>query len=155
MRQLYYIYQVQPEQERLQEPFVTWQELPQHASYSGEVQKEHRVLMAGHHLPNSNPSKKKYTRRETLKCIQLNLHHSRLATDNLTKIIEEENTDIYNTGDAFKGIRFRYAVLQPVIPRTFRTCFFSFAFTLSMVVSWAFKASRCYNIVFCFAWMPS
>ena len=50
--------------------------------------------MAGHHLPNSNPSKKKYTRRETLKCIQLNLHHSRLATDNLTKIIEEENTDI-------------------------------------------------------------
>ena len=34
------------------------------------------------------------TRRETLKCIKLNLHDSRLATDNLTKVIEEENTDL-------------------------------------------------------------
>ena len=29
-----------------------------------------------------------------LKCLQINLHHSRTATDNLTKIINEEGTDI-------------------------------------------------------------
>jgi hypothetical protein len=29
-----------------------------------------------------------------LKCLQINLHHSRTATDNLTKIINEERTDI-------------------------------------------------------------
>jgi hypothetical protein len=29
-----------------------------------------------------------------LRCIQINLQHSRLATDNLRKITEEENTDI-------------------------------------------------------------
>ena len=28
-----------------------------------------------------------------LKCLQINLQHSRLATDNLLKIIEEEGTD--------------------------------------------------------------
>ena len=58
--------------------------------------------MAGHHLPNSNPSKKSDTRRETLKCIQLNLHHCRLATDNLTKIIEEENTDILHLQEPYE-----------------------------------------------------
>jgi hypothetical protein len=30
----------------------------------------------------------------SLKCLQINLQHSRLDTDNLLKIIEEENTDI-------------------------------------------------------------
>jgi hypothetical protein len=29
-----------------------------------------------------------------LKCLQINLHHSRTATDNLRKIINEEGTDI-------------------------------------------------------------
>jgi len=28
------------------------------------------------------------------KCLQINLHHSRTATDNPTKIINEEGTDI-------------------------------------------------------------
>ena len=50
--------------------------------------------MAGLHLFNTNPNLKNDTGLGKLNCIQLNLQHSRLATDNLTKIIEEENTDI-------------------------------------------------------------
>jgi len=33
-----------------------------------------------------------------LKYLQINLHHSRTATDNLTKIIKEEGTDSVYTG---------------------------------------------------------
>jgi hypothetical protein len=50
--------------------------------------------MAGLHRFNINPNTQNDTRQEKLKFIQLNLQHSRLATDNLTKIMEEENTDI-------------------------------------------------------------
>jgi len=50
--------------------------------------------MAGPNLLNLNPITQNGTRQEKLKCIQLNLQHSRLATENLNKIIEEENTDI-------------------------------------------------------------
>jgi exonuclease III len=50
--------------------------------------------MAGLHLLNTNPDIKNDTRQGKLKCIQLNFQHSRSATDNLTEIIEEENTDI-------------------------------------------------------------
>jgi len=50
--------------------------------------------MAGLHLLTTNQSIKNDTRQEKLKCIQLNLQHSRLATDNLIKTIEEENIDI-------------------------------------------------------------
>ena len=37
-----------------------------------------------------------------LKCIKLNVQHSRLATDNLWKIIEEENTDIIFIQEPYK-----------------------------------------------------
>jgi len=45
-----------------------------------------------------------------LKCLQINLQHSRLATDNLLKIMEEEDTDIvciqepYNIGNKIGGL---------------------------------------------------
>lgn len=50
--------------------------------------------MAGLHRFTINQNIQNDTRQEKLKFIQLNLQHSRLATDNLTKIIDEENTDI-------------------------------------------------------------
>jgi len=50
--------------------------------------------MANNHLPTNKPHKRKGIMQTHLKCIQLNLQHSRLATDNLRQIIEEENTDI-------------------------------------------------------------
>jgi len=78
----------------MHEPLVTRQEMPQYASYSGEVQNEHWVLKAGPNLLNLNPITQNGTRQEKLKCIQLNLQNSRLATDNINKIIEEEYTDI-------------------------------------------------------------
>jgi len=52
-----------------------------------------------------------------LKCLQINLQHSRLATDNLLKILEEEDTDIvciqgpYNIGNKIGGIRRSHTVL--------------------------------------------
>jgi len=95
MRQLYNIQQVQPAQKHMHEPLVTRQEMPKHASYSGKVQKKHRVLNGGT-PPSQHKSKhkKRHKARKKLKCIQLNLQHSRLATDNLIKTIEEENIDI-------------------------------------------------------------
>jgi hypothetical protein len=51
--------------------------------------------MAGLHLFNINPKIQNDTRQEKLKFIQLNLQHSRLATDNITKIIEEETPISY------------------------------------------------------------
>jgi len=50
--------------------------------------------MANNHLPTTNLHKRKGIMQTHLKCIQLNLQHSRLVTDNLRKIIEEENIDI-------------------------------------------------------------
>ena len=50
--------------------------------------------MAGCRLLNINQNIQNIKRQDKLKVIQLNLQHSRIATDNLTKIIEEENTDI-------------------------------------------------------------
>jgi hypothetical protein len=49
--------------------------------------------MADYYLPTTKPCKRKGIMQTKLKCIQLNLQHSRLATDNLRKIIEEGNTD--------------------------------------------------------------
>ena len=52
-----------------------------------------------------------------LKCLQINLQHSRLSTDNLLKILEEEDTDIvciqepYNIGDKIVGIPRSHTVL--------------------------------------------
>jgi len=50
--------------------------------------------MTNNHLPTTNLHKVKRIMQTHLKCKQLNLQHSRLATDNLLKITDEENTDI-------------------------------------------------------------
>ena len=50
--------------------------------------------MAGYNSPTITPGKIHEQTQTHLRCLQLNLHHSRLATDNLNKIIEEENIDI-------------------------------------------------------------
>jgi hypothetical protein len=53
----------------------------------------------------------------SLKCLQINLQHSRLATDNLLKIMKEENTDIaciqepYMLGNKIGGIPHSLTVL--------------------------------------------
>ena len=50
--------------------------------------------MVGYHNPNMKLSDRTKKMQTRLKCIQINLQHSRLATDNLLKITEEEGTDI-------------------------------------------------------------
>ena len=50
--------------------------------------------MAGLPLANTFPGTKTDTKSEKIKCIQINLQHARLATDNLNKIIEEDSIDI-------------------------------------------------------------
>jgi hypothetical protein len=63
-----------------------------------EEQTEHRILMDG--CPTAkNKVNTKYRGRigaftTRLKCMQINLQYSRLITDNLLKIMEEEDTDI-------------------------------------------------------------
>jgi len=70
----------------------------------------------------TNKVKHKHTNRtgifrKKLTCMQINLQHSRLATDNLLKIMEEEDTDIvciqepYNIGREIGGIPRFYTVL--------------------------------------------
>jgi exonuclease III len=50
--------------------------------------------MAGYNVPTTTPSKVHVQMRTQPRCLQLNLQHSRLATDNLNKITEDENIDI-------------------------------------------------------------
>ena len=53
-----------------------------------------------------------------LKCLQINLQHSRLATDNLVKIMNEEDVDVvsiqkpYNIGSSIGGIPRTYTVIS-------------------------------------------
>ena len=61
--------------------------------------------MAGWQAQTDRPRYKLGKLKTRLKCLQINLQHSRTATDNLTKIINEEGTDImcikepYNIGN--------------------------------------------------------
>lgn len=50
--------------------------------------------MVGNHNSNNLPHKRAYKIQAQLKCLQINLQHSRFATDNLLKIIEEDSMDI-------------------------------------------------------------
>jgi hypothetical protein len=50
--------------------------------------------MAGNHNPNNLPCKRMHDMQAQLNCTQINLQHSRLATNNLMKIIEEDSMDI-------------------------------------------------------------
>jgi hypothetical protein len=72
--------------------------------------------MAGWQTP---PDKQRYKLgrlNKRIKCLQINLQHSRTATDNLTKIINEEGADIvcihepYNIGSKAVGLPRSYAV---------------------------------------------
>ena len=72
--------------------------------------------MAGWQNPPDRQRYKLGLLKTRLKCLQINLHHSRAATDNLTKIINEEGTDIvfiqepYNIGNKVVGLPRSYAV---------------------------------------------
>jgi ribonuclease HI len=68
--------------------------MSKYASHPGKIQKEYGVLMEGTPLSTKLPNTKKDTKTGKLKCIQINMHHSRLATDNLIQVIEENNIDI-------------------------------------------------------------
>jgi hypothetical protein len=50
--------------------------------------------MAEYNLSTTTPGKINAQMQTQLRCLQLNLQHSRLVTDKLNKIIEEENTGI-------------------------------------------------------------
>ena len=50
--------------------------------------------MAGYNLSTTTPGKLSVQMETQLRCLQLNLQYSRLATDNLSKIIEGKNTDV-------------------------------------------------------------
>jgi len=50
--------------------------------------------MLGYRNTNTIHCNRMYKMQTQTKCIQINLQHSRLATDNLMKIIEEDTTDI-------------------------------------------------------------
>jgi hypothetical protein len=66
MRQLYNIQKVQTAQKHMHEPLVTRQEMPKHASYTGEVQKKHRVLNGGTpHSQHKSKHEKRHKARKT------------------------------------------------------------------------------------------
>jgi len=50
--------------------------------------------MAGHQNSNTKQRAGSGKLKKRLSCIQINIQHSRLATDNLLKLIEENDTDI-------------------------------------------------------------
>ena len=50
--------------------------------------------MVGYHNPNTKQRDRMKKMQTRLKCIQINLQHSRLATDNLLKITKEDSTDM-------------------------------------------------------------
>jgi len=89
-----YNIQVQPEQKQLYYPLVTKQEMCKFVGYLREIQT--KILITKWPTITFQPPfyTKKGIMQTHLKCIQLNLQYSRLTTNNLWKIIEEENTDI-------------------------------------------------------------
>jgi hypothetical protein len=52
------------------------------------------IEMVGYCNTNTIHCNRTYKLQTQVKCIQINLQHSRLATDNLLEIIEEDSTDI-------------------------------------------------------------
>ena len=72
--------------------------------------------MAGYQNLNHKLSHRTNKMQTRLKCIQINLQHSRLATDNLLKIIEEDGTDIlfiqepYTIRNKIAGLSNKYKI---------------------------------------------
>jgi len=72
--------------------------------------------MAAIYKPDTTHSTRKYKNQKQIRCMQINLQHSRVATANLMQIIEEESTDII-------CIQEPYIIQNKVvgIPNKFRT----------------------------------
>jgi hypothetical protein len=72
--------------------------MPQPAGNNREEPIKYRILMAGwpttKNKINTNNKNIPGAFTTRLKCLQINLQHSRLATDNLLKIMAEEGMDI-------------------------------------------------------------
>ena len=72
--------------------------------------------MAGCQISNAKQKARSEKLEIWLNCVQINLQHSRLATDNLLKIVEEEGTDIlciqvqYMIGNKIAGLPQSYKV---------------------------------------------
>ena len=74
--------------------------------------------MAGHQNSNAKQRARsgKLKKKKRLSCIQINIQHSRLATDNLLKLIKENDTDIiciqepYVIGNKIVGLPQYYKV---------------------------------------------
>ena len=72
--------------------------------------------MAGWQTPTDRQRYKLGLLKTRLECLKINLHHSRTATDNLTKIINEEGNDIvciqepHSIGNKVVGLPQSYTV---------------------------------------------
>jgi exonuclease III len=72
--------------------------------------------MAGHQNSNAKQRAGLGKLKKRLSCIQINIQHSRLATDNLLKLIKENDTDIiciqepYVIGNKIVGLPQYYKV---------------------------------------------
>jgi hypothetical protein len=93
--------------------------MPQPVGSLREEQAKYRILMDGWPTAKNKVNAKHGNRVDALtclKCLQINMQHSRLATDNLLKM-EEEDTDIaciqqpYNIGNKIGGLPRSYTVL--------------------------------------------
>src|SRR5215469_9926396 len=94
--------------------------MPKPAGRSREEQTKHRILMAGWPMKANkthyNSRNRLVNSNTRLNCLQINLQHSRLATDNLVKIMEEEVTDVaciqepFNIGNTIAGIPRTYTI---------------------------------------------
>ena len=95
--------------------------MPQLAGSFTEEQAEHRILLDGWStattFDNTTHRNRLGTLSTRLNFLQINLQHSRLATDNLMKIKEEEDTHIvciqkrYNIGNKIGGLPRSHTVL--------------------------------------------
>jgi hypothetical protein len=85
--------------------------MPQPAGSFREEQAKYWILIDGWPTAKNKVNAKHRNRMGAfttrLKCLQINLQHSRLVTDNLLKIIEEEDADIVRIQEPYNGRRRR------------------------------------------------
>ena len=94
--------------------------MPQLAGSFTDEQAEYRILMDGWPTATTDDNATHRNRLGTLnmrqKCLQINVQHSRLATDNLMKIMEEDTGIVciqerYNIGNKIGGIPRSHTIL--------------------------------------------
>ena len=91
--------------------------MSQPSSSANEVQKKYRLLTMDtpNHQPYTASSDKMYNQ---MRCLQINLQHSRSATDNLMNIIEKEEIGIifiqepYLYRNMYVGINKKYRIFS-------------------------------------------